>query len=334
MSRRIAARVGSARYAARAHQRTPVVGEAGPNPALTRNRRPSSPRGRRRAGAPATTRPDHIAVVESSGWRPGDAPRAPPAEQREGTHASLRTPRRRPRGGAGPRHRRPRWRRRRRRRPPRPTARRQLAAGPGWPTGALERDRRHDLDVYKADLRLRRLRADHRRRARAGRASAATDGVGRRQSTGARSANASTSWTTAPGSSTRSSAGATAKALVLAQAAGRRLAVRVGPRPGQARGDRLVSRATHRGRIQDTLDPATSSRPTTPTRSARRSPPRRWHRSNSPCADAVTGFLLEQQCAGGYFRRHFAGDRPSDQTCDGAPDRSGHRRHRPRHRST
>lgn len=113
-------------------------------------------------------------------------------------------------------------------------------------------------------------------------------------------------------------AGATAKALVLAQVAG------TGPSGYRATvvGDleaRVASAAPITGRIEDQVDPANpwgadyanvigqsfAARALTVAGSAK-------------AADALS-FLLEQQCAAGYFRESFSAKADTDQTCDAQP---------------
>lgn len=47
---------------------------------------------------------------------------------------------------------------------------------------------------------------------------------------------------------------------------------------------------------------------------------RSLHAAGSGLADEVTGFLLDQQCAAGFFRLGFSPEGAADQTCDGDPD--------------
>ena len=53
----------------------------------------------------------------------------------------------------------------------------------------------------------------------------------------------------------------------------------------------------------------TSSAATSPTSSARRTPPRRSALAGSAKAGAATAFLLQQQCAKGFFRQYFTTDK-------------------------
>src|SRR4051795_12996949 len=75
---------------------TPVAGEAGRSPALTRNRRSCPSRGTRRAGAPDTTRPEHTLSRNAAGGFLSPSGGACPLLQREGkhVHVHLRTTRR------------------------------------------------------------------------------------------------------------------------------------------------------------------------------------------------------------------------------------------------
>ena len=165
-----AARLTPLRPGATTTYSRPRAGEAGPSPALTRNRRPPS---WRRAGAPHVTRPDHTLSRKAAGDLPAYAVVGLPLSQREGTHAAHPAPRHRRRGPAHHHH---------------PGSGRPGPGGAGAGSGRPgRRQHRRRLARRPADrrpgpqrpVRLRRLRPHHRRRPRPRRASAArTPGVG------------------------------------------------------------------------------------------------------------------------------------------------------------
>ncbi len=121
---------------------------------------------------------------------------------------------------------------------------------------------------------------------------------------------------TAPGFGTVVAAGATAKALTLAQAAGDGSSTYAADLKSQlestvAQDDPIA------GRLQDQLDPneefATDYANTIGQAFAAMS----LDAAESPAIDHVTDFLLEQQCSAGYFRQAFAAPDAADQSCDG-----------------
>ena len=134
---------------------------------------------------------------------------------------------------------------------------------------------------------------------------------------------------TAPGYGTLADAGATAKATCTRR---RPRATTLSTRrtwQRRARGDRArVPRPDLSGRSRTPSSPAMSSlRDYANTIGQAFAAMTLRPVEQRPRPAAVTGFLLEQQCAAGYFRQDFAatGD---DQTCDGGHARSGRRRDR------
>ena len=125
---------------------------------------------------------------------------------------------------------------------------------------------------------------------------------------------------TAPGFGTLTSAGATAKAVVLAEA--------VGADPSSYGGTDLVAqlektvadRGPAAGRIQDVLDPKERSAADYANVVGQAYAVQGLAAADSPEAGAATDFLLAQQCSGGWFRLDFSKDATSaDQSCDADP---------------
>ena len=123
---------------------------------------------------------------------------------------------------------------------------------------------------------------------------------------------------TSPGFGTLVSAGGTAKALVVADAAG--------ADPTSYGGTDLVAQLEHTvvaggpsaGRIHDELDPKEKSAADYANVVGQALAVLGTTAADSPKAGAVTDFLLEQQCSPGWFRLSFAPDQKSrDQSCDG-----------------
>lgn len=117
----------------------------------------------------------------------------------------------------------------------------------------------------------------------------------------------------APGYGTNLSAGGSAKALVLAEAAG--------ADPTSYGGRDLVadveSRVSGTGRIQDDWDAGDPYGADYANVFGQAFAVQGLDAVGSPQTDEVTDFLLEQQCAAGYFRQDFAAVDAADQTCDG-----------------
>lgn len=113
------------------------------------------------------------------------------------------------------------------------------------------------------------------------------------------------------GYGTISSAGGTAKAMVLAQAAG--------DDPTSYGGHDLVTdleaRVTGSGRIKDDFDSTAADYANVLGQSYAA---QALDAAGSTKTDAVTGFLLEQQCSAGFFRQDFSAAGAADQTCDGS----------------
>ena len=125
---------------------------------------------------------------------------------------------------------------------------------------------------------------------------------------------------TAPGFGTLTSAGATAKAVVLAEA--------VGADPSSYGGTDLVDQLERTvadggpaaGRIQDVLDPKERSAADYANVVGQAYAVQGLAAADSPEAGAATDFLLAQQCSGGWFRLDFSKDATSaDQSCDADP---------------
>jgi hypothetical protein len=123
---------------------------------------------------------------------------------------------------------------------------------------------------------------------------------------------------TSPGFGTLTSAGATAKSVVLAQA--------VGADPTAYGDTDLLSRleatvadkGPARGRIQDSLDPKQADAVDYANVVGQAYAVTGLGAADSAEAAAATDFLLAQQCEEGWFRLDFTKDeRATDQTCDG-----------------
>jgi hypothetical protein len=125
---------------------------------------------------------------------------------------------------------------------------------------------------------------------------------------------------TSPGFGTLTSAGGTAKAVVLAQA--------VGADPASYGGTNLLTRLEETvadkgpasGRIQDALDPKQADALDYANVVGQAYAVTGLGAADSAEAAAATDFLLAQQCEEGWFRLDFTkDDRATDQTCDGDP---------------
>ena len=122
---------------------------------------------------------------------------------------------------------------------------------------------------------------------------------------------------TAPGFGTLTSAGGTAKAVVLAEA--------VGADPSSYGGTDLVAQLEKtvadsgpaKGRVQDVLDPQQADAADYANVVGQAYAVEALTAAQSPEAGAATTFLLAQQCRGGWFRLGFTQDAKSaDQSCD------------------
>lgn len=117
----------------------------------------------------------------------------------------------------------------------------------------------------------------------------------------------------APGFGTLTSAGAEAKALVLAEDAGAESS-------GLVDGlERTVSTSgPSKGRIADTLDPKSKKAVDYANVIGQSYAVQGLAAAHSPLADSATAYLLEQQCDDGWFRVTFTADRTApDQSCAG-----------------
>lgn len=120
------------------------------------------------------------------------------------------------------------------------------------------------------------------------------------------------SWTAGYAGSTDVYAGQVAKAIVLAQ--------ETGAKPRSFGGVDLVTRLEGRvattgataGRISDKSDYDDYANVIGQALAAQA-----LTNAKSPLADEATAFLLDQQCAKGYFRLYFADPTAADQSCDG-----------------
>lgn len=121
----------------------------------------------------------------------------------------------------------------------------------------------------------------------------------------------------APGFGTEVSVGSAAKSAVLAQLAG--------ADPSSFGGRDLIADVEANvattgaiaGRIQDDLDPSNEFATDYANVFGQAFAAQALDAVGSASTDAVTDFLLEQQCAAGFFRRDFAAADAADQTCDG-----------------
>jgi hypothetical protein len=125
---------------------------------------------------------------------------------------------------------------------------------------------------------------------------------------------------TSPGYGTLTSAGGTAKLVVLAQA--------VGDDPTAYGGTNLLARLEETvadkgpalGRVQDALDPKQADALDYANVVGQAYAVTALGAADSDEAPAATDFLLAQQCEEGWFRLDFTkDDRATDQTCDGDP---------------
>jgi hypothetical protein len=125
---------------------------------------------------------------------------------------------------------------------------------------------------------------------------------------------------TSPGYGTLTSAGGTAKSVVLAQA--------VGADPTAYGGTNLLARLEETvadkgpalGRVQDALDPKQADALDYANVVGQAYAVTALGAADSAEAPAATDFLLAQQCEEGWFRLDFTkDDRATDQTCDGDP---------------
>lgn len=121
----------------------------------------------------------------------------------------------------------------------------------------------------------------------------------------------------APGYGTNLSAGGTAKALVLAQAAGDDPASYGGRDLVTDLEGRVSAAGANTGRIQDDWDPSVQYAADYANVLGQAFAAQGLDAAASTKTDAVTDFLLAQQCSAGYFRQDFAAVGAADQTCDG-----------------
>ena len=123
---------------------------------------------------------------------------------------------------------------------------------------------------------------------------------------------------TSPGYGTVTSAGSTAKAVVLAQAVGEDPTTYGGKDLVAQLEGTVVDHGPAAGRIQDALDPHEKSATDYANVVGQAYAVRALDAAGSDRAAATTGFLLAQQCQGGWFRLDFTKDTgAADQTCDG-----------------
>jgi len=119
----------------------------------------------------------------------------------------------------------------------------------------------------------------------------------------------------APGFGTLTSAGSAAKALVLGQDADADTAGLVNTVERT-----VTATGPSKGRIADQLDPKNAKAVDYANVIGQSYAVQALSAAGSADADAVTGFLLKQQCADGWFRQTFTADpAAADQTCDGDP---------------
>lgn len=121
----------------------------------------------------------------------------------------------------------------------------------------------------------------------------------------------------APGYGTKLSAGGTAKALVLAQAAGDDPASYGGRDLLTDLEGRVSADGANAGRIQDDWDPSVQYAADFANVLGQAFAAQGLDAAGSAKTDAVTDFLLAQQCSAGYFRQDFAAVAAADQSCDG-----------------
>jgi hypothetical protein len=121
----------------------------------------------------------------------------------------------------------------------------------------------------------------------------------------------------APGYGTNLSAGGVAKAMVLAQAAGDDPTSYGGHNLLTDLEGRVATDGAIAGRIQDDWDPSEEYAADYTNVFGQAFAAEALDAAGSDDTDAVTDFLLEQQCSDGYFRQSFADASDADQTCDG-----------------
>ena len=122
----------------------------------------------------------------------------------------------------------------------------------------------------------------------------------------------------APGFGTNLSAGGTAKALVLAQAAGDDPASYGGRDLLTDLEGRVSSDGVNAGRIQDDWDPSEPYAADYANVLGQAFAAQGLDAAGSAKTDSVTDFLLAQQCSAGYFRQKLPDVGAPDQSCDGS----------------
>ncbi len=122
---------------------------------------------------------------------------------------------------------------------------------------------------------------------------------------------------TRPGYGTVLSAGGTAKALVLAQAAGDDPTAYGGTDLVDQLQGRVATGGAIAGRIQDDVDTTQAGAADYANVIGQAYAVQGLDAAGSTSAATATDFLLAQQCAGGWFRLYFADAGAADQTCDG-----------------
>ncbi|MBZ5737223.1 hypothetical protein [Nocardioides mangrovi] len=122
----------------------------------------------------------------------------------------------------------------------------------------------------------------------------------------------------APGYGTDLSAGSAAKAAVLAQAAGDDATAYGGRDLISDLESTVGDDGALAGRIQDDWDPTVQYAADYANVLGQAFAAEALDAAGSAKTDAVTDFLLQQQCADGYFRQDFTVDLEADQTCDGS----------------
>ncbi len=125
---------------------------------------------------------------------------------------------------------------------------------------------------------------------------------------------------TAPGFGTVISAGGTAKAVVLAEAAGADPASYGGTDLVAQLEKTVADRGPTSGRVRDVLDPKEAAAADYANVVGQAYAVQGLAAAGSPAAGSATDFLLAQQCADGWFRLDFTEDaKTADQSCDGDP---------------
>lgn len=122
----------------------------------------------------------------------------------------------------------------------------------------------------------------------------------------------------APGYGTSLSAGGTAKALVLAQAAGEDPTSYGGRNLVTDLEGRVSSDGANGGRIEDDWDSGDPNAADYANVIGQAFAAHGLDTAGSARTDAVTDFLLEQQCSAGYFRLDLSDVAAADQSCDGS----------------